>query len=214
MLRMGHGQRAEDLNLGLGWLYYSLVRMIRPRHVVAIGSYRGFVPLVLGKALQDNLEGGEVAFIDPSLADGFWVDEKAVRRHFHRFGVTNIRHHLATTQQFVETEAYRSLREIGLVFIDGYHSEEQAEYDFNAFEGRLSPRGVILFHDSMVVREDRVYGTGDAYEMRVKYFVDKLKADRRLQVMDLPFGVSGLTMVRKIDLSAPDPLRDWIDGRP
>ena len=69
LLRMGHHQRAEDQNLGMGWLYYAFGRMIRPRLAVVIGSWRGFVPLMIAKALQDNLESGEVVFIDPSLAD-------------------------------------------------------------------------------------------------------------------------------------------------
>ena len=55
---MGHGQRVEDLNLGLGWLYYALARLLRPRIVVVIGSYRGFAPLVFGRALADNQESG------------------------------------------------------------------------------------------------------------------------------------------------------------
>ena len=28
MLRMGHQQRRDDLNLGLGWIYYALGRVI------------------------------------------------------------------------------------------------------------------------------------------------------------------------------------------
>jgi predicted O-methyltransferase YrrM len=214
LLRMGHGQRAEDFNLGLGWLYYAMGRVVRPRNAVVIGSLRGFVPLVLGKALQDNLEPGTVTFIDPSLVDPFWNDAEAVQRYFSRQGVENIRHFRLTTQEFVLTEAYRALGDVGLVFIDGYHTEEQAQFDYSAFEGLLGYRGFALFHDSMVVRDDKVYGADKAYEMRVKYFIDRLKTDPGLQVMDWPFGVSGLTLVRKLDPTAPDPMRDWIEGRP
>jgi predicted O-methyltransferase YrrM len=214
LLRMGHSQRAEDLNLGLGWLYYAMGRIVRPKKVVVIGSYRGFVPLMFGKALQDNLDPGEVTFIDPSMADPFWTDASEVERYFAEYGVGNVRHFPLTTQQFVETDAYRALGEVGLVFIDGYHTEEQARFDYCAFESILAPRGFILLHDSMVVRDDKVYGADKAYEMRVKYFVDQLKKNPQLQVMDWPFGVSGLTLVRKLDPNAPDPLRDWIEGRP
>jgi len=214
LLRMGHSQSAEDSNLGLGWLYYALGRIVRPRHAVVIGSLRGFVPLVVGKALQDNLEPGEVTFIEPSMVDSFWDDPDEVRRYFAGYGVENIRHFRMTTQEFVLTEAYRAIDELGLVFIDGYHSEEQVRFDYGAFEGLLGPRGFALFHDSMVVRADKVYGADKAYEMRVKYFIDDLKTDSGLQVMDWPFGVSGLTLVRKLDPNAPDPLRDWIEGRP
>ena len=69
MLQMGHGQDAASQSLGLGWLYYGLARAMRPRTVVVIGSWRGFVPIVLGRALADNGDGGRVIFIDPSLVD-------------------------------------------------------------------------------------------------------------------------------------------------
>jgi predicted O-methyltransferase YrrM len=197
LTRMGHGQRIEDSNLGLGWLYYALARALRPTAAVVIGSYRGFVPLVLGKALADNLENGRVYFIDPSLVDGFWKDPQAVAEHFAGLGVRNIRHFHMTTQQFVQTEAYRSLEPVGLVFVDGYHSEEQARFDYEAFQGRLAPNGIMLFHDSVRVRTSRIYGPDRPYEHRVKCLMDRLKQDARLQVFDLPF-FDGITLVRKV----------------
>jgi predicted O-methyltransferase YrrM len=210
LLRMGHDQRAEDRNLGLGWLYYALGRIVRSRHALVIGSYRGFVPLVLAKALGDNLEGGTVTFLDPSLVDDFWTDPAAVRRHFAGLGVENVRHFPMTTQAFVETEAYRRLAPIGLLFIDGYHSEAQARFDYAAFEKLLEPRGLVLFHDSMLVRRSEIYGPDRAYETRVRDFVDTLKRDPALQVLDLPFG-SGLTLLRRIGAA---PRLDGPEGRP
>ena len=80
---------------------------------VVIGSWRGFVPLVLARALADNSEGGEVIFIDPSLVDDFWSDPVRVSGWFAQFGADNITHHLHTTQSFVRSEHYRALREVG-----------------------------------------------------------------------------------------------------
>src|SRR5262249_46643512 len=94
LTQQGHFQSVADANLGLGWVYYALARVIRPSTAVVIGSYRGFVPLVLGKALADNLGGGRVIFIDPSLVDDFWKEPQAVTAHFARFGVTNVTHYL------------------------------------------------------------------------------------------------------------------------
>ena len=95
LVRMGHLQRVEDANLGLGWLYYALARIVRPKTAVVIGSYRGFVPMVIGRALSENVEKGEVVFIDPSLADDFWKDEQRVRDHFASYGIENIHHRTA-----------------------------------------------------------------------------------------------------------------------
>ncbi len=197
LLRMGHHQRAEDANLGLGWLYYALARVLRPSRVVVIGSFRGFAPLVFGKALADNSEGGEVWFIDPSIVDDFWKDSSAVQEFFGGLGVRNIRHFLMTTQEFVTSESYRSLGDVGIVFVDGYHSEEQSLFDYEAFVDRLSPEGFMLFHDSVRVRVSRMYGSDFPYEHRVKYLIDKLKRNPRLQVLDFPFG-DGVTLVRKV----------------
>ncbi|HYV88013.1 MAG TPA: hypothetical protein VFA91_05510, partial [Candidatus Polarisedimenticolia bacterium] len=36
LLLSGHAQRAEDQNLGLGWLYYAFGRILRPRRAVVI----------------------------------------------------------------------------------------------------------------------------------------------------------------------------------
>jgi predicted O-methyltransferase YrrM len=209
LLSMGHNQRLGDLNLGLGWLYYALGRIVRPQRAVVIGSYRGFVPLILGKAFQDNGEGGKVVFLDPSLVDGFWKDPAAVRSYFDDLGVGNVTHVLMTTQEFVATEAYRGLGEIGMLFVDGYHTEVQARFDYQAFEGRLAPFGLALFHDSMVLRHSTIYGDDRAYQMTVKHFIDELRTDTGVQVLDLPFG-TGLTLVRKLGRGPCEPL---LEGR-
>ncbi|MCK9909294.1 hypothetical protein MXD81_09145, partial [Microbacteriaceae bacterium K1510] len=86
MLRMGHLQRQDDLNLGLGWIYYALPRVIRPARAVVVGSWRGFAPAIIAKSMLDNSEAGEVVFIDPSFADDFWSDPVKVAAHFERLG--------------------------------------------------------------------------------------------------------------------------------
>ena len=72
-------------------------------------------------------------------------------------------------------EGASRLGEIGLLFVDGYHSQEQARFDFRAFEKLLAPRGIALFHDSMVRRQSEIYGAGRAYGIRVRDFLDELK---------------------------------------
>ena len=101
-----------------------------------------------------------------------------------------------TTQQFVQSEAFQRLGAVGIVFIDGYHTEEQARFDYHAFQNRLTQDAVILFHDSIRVRQSGMYGPDRVYTHRVKCFMDVLKQDPALQVFDLPYG-DGVTMVRR-----------------
>lgn len=209
MARMGHAQSIEDQNLGSGWIYYGLARALRPSTAVVIGSFRGFVPLVLGKALQDNGRG-DVVFIDPSLVDDFWLSPPRVRRHFKNYGITNVRHYCCTTQEFVTTEGYRSLGEIGLLFVDGYHTEEQAQFDFAAFEPKLRSDALVLFHDSVRERQSSIYGENRAYTHSVCRFMESLRLDPAYQVLSLCLG-DGLTVVSRAQ-HHPDPRQDLIEA--
>jgi predicted O-methyltransferase YrrM len=203
MLDMGHCQRRVDANLGMGWLYYALARLIRPTRVVVIGSWRGFSPIIFAKALADNAEGGSVTFVDPSFVDDHWAQPARVVNWFKRFGVDNIEHHRMTTQQFVGSEAYRALDEVGIVFIDGYHTQEQAQFDFEAFADRVPSQGLIVLHDSVAVEESGIYGSDRCYLRTVKQFVDQLRQDPGFQVLDLPFD-QGLTLVRRNESGASE----------
>jgi predicted O-methyltransferase YrrM len=51
---LGHREEASTLNLGFGFVYYGLVRALRPQHVVVIGSGYGFSVVCLALGLKDN----------------------------------------------------------------------------------------------------------------------------------------------------------------
>jgi len=189
LIPSGHGQRPADQNLGLGWLYYALVRIYRPKTVVVIGSWRGFVPIVLAHACAANLEGGEIIFIDPSLVDDFWKDPATVRAHFASYGVRNIRHYCMTTQEFVKTDTYRDLGLVGLLFVDGYHTAEQAAFDHEAFADKLT--GPALFHDARSTKRSTLYG--EPYQHSVHLYLQQLH-ERGFSVSTIPLA-AGVAIV-------------------
>lgn len=192
---MGHGQRLRDANLGLGWLYYALVRMERPTRAVCIGSWRGFAPIVLAQALRDNGDGGRLTFVDPSLVDDFWADPERTRDWFASFGLDNVEHHRATTQAFAGSPAWHALDPVGLLFVDGYHTAEQARFDHEAFAPKLAPQATVLFHDSIRSRHSKIYGADTPYVHSVHAYIDELRRRPGLQVMDFALD-SGVTVVR------------------
>lgn len=196
LTQMGHGQSESDSNLGLGWLYYAQVRISRPRHVVCIGSWRGFVPIVLARGLKDNGDNGRVTFIDPSMVDNFWADPEKTQQWFNSFGLDNIDHFRYTTQEFVQSDTYRRLPRVGILFVDGFHSAEQAKFDHEAFVHLLEPESCVFFHDGVRRKTSKIYGPDKAYEHTVCDYIDELRSRPELQVYD--FGLAdGVAMVAR-----------------
>ena len=195
LMSMGHGQRATDKNLGMGWMYYALARMYRPVTVVCIGSWRGFVPMMFARGMQDNGQAGTVHFVDPGMVDDHWQSPERVSEWFDHYDVNNITHYKKTTQQFVESNVYRNLHNIDVLFVDGYHSAEQAQYDHEAFVDKLSDNSIVLFHDSMTRNPSRIYGADQVYHYSVCDYIDQLKTQPNIQVMDFPFE-NGVTLLR------------------
>lgn len=189
----GHGAWAADRNLGLGHLYYGLVRAIRSKSVVVIGSWRGFVPIIMAKAMQDNTEGGEVTFIDPSLADGQWDHPEEVSTYFQGFGVAaHIRHFRMTTQEFVKTPEFAAMGNVGLLFIDGLHTAEQAAFDHEAFAQKLVVDAPVMFHDSRSRQVSKVYS--EPYSHTVYQYIEKLRVSGYAVI---EFGIGpGLALVQ------------------
>lgn len=192
--KSGHGTDPKTGDLGLGWLYYAMGRILRPMNVVVIGSWRGFVPIMFGKALADNGDGSRVTFVDPSLADAFWEDAGTVLRHFQGFGLSNIDHYLKVTSEFVKGSKYQRLQKegIGLLFVDGYHTEKHAQYDHEAFKDFLN--GPCMFHDSLSSQISNVYGKGHEYQHSVSRYLEKYRQGKT-NLLDFKAG-NGLTILQ------------------
>lgn len=150
-------QNTSTGNIGFGWIYYGMVRNLKPDFVVAIGSCAGFSPFCAARALQDNGRG-KVLFIDPSYAgDGhpgwggrnYWKNPAAVAAHVASFGLTGWFEHYKMTSE----QAFPLVRdrvgdgEVGLVIIDGAHTYADSLRDFELYSS-LVREGYALFHDA------------------------------------------------------------------
>ena len=201
LLEMGHGQSLEDKNLGLGWLYYALIRISKPKLAVCIGSWRGFVPILLAKGMQDNQNDGKLVFIDPSLVDDFWLENSKVMQWFKTFGIENVQHFLMTTQEFVRSPFFSAIDDVGFLFVDGYHTSEQAKYDFESFDRLLTSNASIMFHDSTQGSYSDIYGADKKYQYTVYEYMKELKKRKDMQSIDF-YEASGVTLFKKIEQGA------------
>ncbi len=205
---MGHREEAATLNLGFGFLYYGLVRAIRPRHVVVIGSGYGFSVVCLALGLKDNGDGA-LSFVDPSyslLRDGpaktvggkdFWRDAAAVRAHFARFGVDGlVTHHKLTSEEFFARYGELALPEIDLAFIDGNHSYAHVRHDVLGTL-RNSHRGTyFLLHDTNIYVREFLRHAG--VKRWLKQSASRHKA--AFEYVNFPFA-SGVAVVRVVEPS-------------
>lgn len=112
-------------------LLYALVRNVKPKVCIEIGTHRGLSTIAIAKALKDN-GGGVVHTIDP----------KNWGHYFDSFGL----------QDYViyhETESRRyTPPECDFIFFDGLHEYEEIQAEMDLYLPKLSQYGVAVFHDA------------------------------------------------------------------
>jgi predicted O-methyltransferase YrrM len=202
---LGHDEDADQLNLGFGFLYYALARMLRPQHVVVIGSGFGFSVVCFALGQKDN-GSGILTFVDPSysvLADGpfqtvggsaQWSDPDKVQRHFARFGVESIvTHHRLRSQEFFERYDALGLPPIDVAFIDGNHAYEAVRHDFVGAVRHSRKNGYVLLHDTNIYVRELVRHAG------VKRWLKRIASEKdAFEFVDFPFS-SGVAIVRVLE---------------
>jgi len=205
---LGHHEDAQNLNLGFGFLYYGMVRALRPRHIVVIGSGFGFSVVCLALALKDNGQG-RLTFVDPSYSvfrDGplrtmggtaRWDDPEATRAHFRRFGVERIvTHHKITSSELFANYPERRLPPIDLAFIDGNHAYSEVRDDFLNVLRQARRNSYVLLHDTNIYVRELVRHAGVRRWMKI---IAAHKDD--FEVIDFPFA-SGVAVVHVLRTGA------------
>jgi predicted O-methyltransferase YrrM len=199
---LGHHEDAERLNLGFGFLYYGLVRSLRPRHVLVIGSGFGFSVTCLGLGLKDN-GAGQLTFVDPSFSvlkhgplqtvggTSQWDDPGQVRARFARFGLERIvTHYKLSSADFFQRYEQFKLPPVDLAFIDGNHAYDHVRSDFIHVLRNAGKHCYILLHDSNIYLREMVRHAG------VKRWLKRVSRHKEVfELVDFPLS-SGVALVR------------------
>lgn len=199
---LGHNEKPSNLNLGFGFIYYAVVRAIRPKHIVVIGSGYGFSVVCLALGLKDNGQG-RLSFVDPSYSvlkhgplktvggRGKWNDPEKVARHFGRLGVGEIvTHYKLKSDEFFPRFVSLGLPKIDIAFVDGNHSYQNVKYDFTASLEHTKKNSYIFLHDTNIYVREVVGNSG------VKRWLKSIKKEVAcFEVIDFPFS-SGVGVVR------------------
>lgn len=200
---LGHNEDSQNLNLGFGFLYYGMVRALRPRHIVVIGSGFGFSVVCLALGIKDNRNEGMLSFVDPSYSllkdgpfktiggNGQWSDPEKVREHFKKFSVEQVvTHYKYPNDRFFRFYDELKLPEIDIAFIDGNHAFREVKYDFLHVLQHSHKNTYILMHDTNIYIREFIRHAG------VKRWLNVLKHEEQFfEIIDFPFS-SGVALVR------------------
>ncbi|HSS28854.1 MAG TPA: class I SAM-dependent methyltransferase [Usitatibacter sp.] len=154
---------------------FELVGRLRPRAVVELGTYSGSSFAAFCQALEAAGVDGRCYGID--LWEGDIHMGKFDDSLFREIS-DYVRSHHPRTAELVREDFNRAVHRfadgsIDLLHIDGTHTYEAVANDFRTWLPKMSPRGVVLFHDVNV----NLQNTGPASaKFGVRRFFDETKA--------------------------------------
>ncbi len=168
----------EELFHDCGWPWaghkffaYDLVRNIKPKTIVELGTYKGTSLFSFCQAVKDGNLETEINAVDTWKGDiqsGFY-DETVLE------GVNKIKRKLYSEQNikllrmtFDEAVERFENKSIDILHIDGLHTYEAVKHDFETWKNKISTDGIVILHDIKVRENDfGVYKLWD--ELREKY---------------------------------------------
>jgi hypothetical protein len=218
--RWTHG--ATDVHLGDGLLVYSVIQHMRAKNCVCIGSGGGFIPRLMTKARldlheQEIFEGnkdynwgdiGATYLVDACNGVG-GVNDLEDENSFFRFMYAPRFIKETSKNAYYNFFVPQNIK-IDLLFIDGDHSYEGVKLDFELYSKLVSPKGVIIIHDTDAQYEDSLIISEDTKTTHHRFdgpskFIKELAKNPEWNLINLfNFGIlkdkpssSGITIINK-----------------
>ena len=168
-----------------GRMLKMMVRMIRPQHILELGTFTGYSALCLAEGLADDSCRLDTIEIDDELED-------FIRAHFDASPLApRINLHIGDARDVLPTIE----GDFDLVFIDA-NKREYCEYYEMVFD-RVAPSGFIIADNTLW--DGKVVDWGkklDAQTEGILRFNDMIAADDRVEKVILPIR-DGLTIIYK-----------------
>lgn len=168
-----------------GRMLKMMVRMIRPQHILELGTFTGYSALCLAEGLADDSCRLDTIEIDDELED-------FIRAHFDASPLApRINLHIGDARKVLPTIE----GDFDLVFIDA-NKREYCEYYEMVFD-RVAPGGFIIADNTLW--DGKVVDWGkklDAQTEGILRFNDMIAADDRVEKVILPVR-DGLTIIYK-----------------
>ena len=136
---------------------YDLIRYLQPKTVVELGTHRGTSFYSFCQGVKDEKLTTKLFAIDTWKGDEHSEEyddsiyqevQQIVKKYYKNQSITLIRSLFDdAVEQFKDGS-------IDLLHIDGYHTYEAVSHDFNTWKKKVSPNGIVLFHDTHEKKKD------------------------------------------------------------
>lgn len=136
--------------------FFFLTEVIRPKKIVELGSmwgYSFFCFCQAGERLEEKPHCYAIDLWEGDINTGKYNNEvlENVKKHALKFDKS---HTHIIQKSFDEAVKEFSDGSIDILFIDGFHTYDAVKNDFETWRSKVSDRGVILFHDICVEKEN------------------------------------------------------------
>lgn len=134
---------------------YWFVKTFEPKTIVELGSHYAVSYFTFCQSVQENNLDCQCHAVDTWKGEeqaGFYSEE--VYDAVKKYNDENYSEFSTLHRCFFE-EAVNEFEDgsIDLLHIDGFHSYEAVKNDFETYKNKLSPNAVVLFHDTMEIKE-------------------------------------------------------------
>ncbi|MDX9913047.1 MAG: glycosyltransferase [Candidatus Moranbacteria bacterium] len=143
--------------VGHRYFAYDLIRNIKPKRIVELGTHRGTSLFSFCQAVKDGTLDTELCAVDTWQGDehaGFYGDEiysgvkNVIEKYYNSLNVKLIR------KTFNEALSDFEDKSVDVLHIDGLHTYEAVKHDLETWFPKLKDDGIVLFHDIVVTRDD------------------------------------------------------------
>lgn len=154
----------EEKLKDIGWPWaghkffaYDLIRNIKPKCIVELGTHYGTSFFSFCQAIKDEAINTNLYAIDTWTGDkhsGFYEDEvfekvnKIKKEYYSDQNIVLLR------KTFNKALKDFSDKSIDILHIDGLHTYEGAKHDYRSWRKKVKDDGIILFHDTFVKETD------------------------------------------------------------